>query len=45
MVKLVQLNDEESEVRKDFEVDKLIHIGCPWCDEKLLVKLMFERWK
>ena len=43
-VKLVQLNDEESEVRKDIEVEKFINNGCPKCGEKLLVEMMFERW-
>jgi DNA-directed RNA polymerase subunit RPC12/RpoP len=42
-VKLIQLDNEESEVRKDLEVDKFINKGCPKCGEKLLVEMMFER--
>lgn len=44
-VKLVQLKDEESEVRNDLEVDKFINSGCPQGGEKLLVEMMFERWE
>lgn len=42
-VKLIQLNDEESEKRIDLEVGRIFDRGCPKGGEKLLIEMMIER--
>lgn len=43
-VKLIRLNDEESEERIELEVSKTFDSVCPKCGEKVLLEMMLESW-